>query len=170
MNIHPVIVHFPIALLSLYALLELVQLFPKLRQKDSLTHIKLGFLLLGTFFALLTLPTGETAEHTLGRDNALRALVNTHSFFATLSTDLFVGISILYVLRWVVAQPWYVRIPELIRKLIAFVQKIFDHQVVIIVVTVVGLLGILITGALGGAIVYGPTVDPVVRFVYKLFF
>lgn len=34
----------------------------------------------------------------------------------------------------------------------------------------IGLIAITMTGALGGAIVYGPNVDPVVKFVYSLFF
>jgi hypothetical protein len=40
----------------------------------------------------------------------------------------------------------------------------------IILLAILGLVTLLITGALGGAIVYGVAGDPFTAFVYKIFF
>ena len=39
-----------------------------------------------------------------------------------------------------------------------------------LLIALVGIVVITITGALGGAIVYGPEVDPIVSVIYHLFF
>ncbi len=38
------------------------------------------------------------------------------------------------------------------------------------ILALIGIVGITITGTLGGAMVHGPEVDPFVSFVYHLFF
>lgn|GEM_PF-5134024 len=46
-TIHPAVVHFPIALLVLYSILELLSIFPAVRNKRTIRYIKLFLILVG---------------------------------------------------------------------------------------------------------------------------
>jgi len=77
MNIHPLFVHFPIALLSFYALMEICR-FIRINRSPHWFHAKAFVLIAGAASAFLTLETGETAASLL-RKPELRALVRAHS-------------------------------------------------------------------------------------------
>ena len=169
MNIHPIFVHFPIALLALYAILETIH-FRKLIYKIEFFYIKFFLLATGTIGAFFALATGDDAEK-LHRD--VRSLVHVHSNFATITTIIFCILLAIYVFDWVnlvfgekLEVSKYSKIWNL-KKLI--IHKIFPGPVIILL-AILGLITLLITGALGGAIVYGVTGDPFTAFVYKIFF
>lgn len=171
MNIHPAIVHFPIALLACYAILEVLSIVPRFKRHPWVEPIKTFLVAGGTLLALLALSTGETAQHVLGRGpDVPRALIRTHSSVATLSTDIFSVIAAIYIVRLAKQQPWYQRVPAFLRAVLDFCMKLLDRQWLLALGALVGLAAITITGALGGAIVYGPNTDPIVRFIYGLFF
>lgn len=151
-NIHPLFVHFPIALLFLYSLIKVIPFnkwFPRLAWRD-LERLLLALGILGAFAALLT---GETAEHLAHPD---RALVEMHSFFATTATCLY-GLLLLGELLALVKQP-------LIAKLSGFL----THSVISRVLAGLGFIAIVITGVLGGVMVYGPSADPMAGLVLIL--
>jgi uncharacterized membrane protein len=63
MNLHPLIVHFPVALLTLYVVMEVVMQF--VFQKNQTAHIiKKLLLYVGTFFIFFSLESGEDAVFT----------------------------------------------------------------------------------------------------------
>lgn len=166
MNIHPIVVHFPIALLTLYSMLEVVSLFGRSRTKQLHTT-KLFLLLVGTGWAFFSLQTGELAAEAFGGEHGSK-LISTHAQVANLAYGLYVGLSIYYILVLAYISGILGKLPssvsEPIRRLIMW--QAFTWLVV--VAALVWLLCITITGALWGAITYGPDADPVVRFFYDL--
>lgn len=58
MDIHPVTVHFPIALLTVYGLMELVW-SKRLKKEQAWFYVKASFLILGVISAYAALSTGR---------------------------------------------------------------------------------------------------------------
>ncbi|QQR83977.1 hypothetical protein IPJ72_02140 [Candidatus Peregrinibacteria bacterium] len=87
-NLHPLFVHFPIALFSLYALLELIP-SKKVRNNTTVFFIKLFLLLSGTLSAWPTLMSGESIEHMFSSDPMLNGVVEMHSLWASTSVAIF---------------------------------------------------------------------------------
>ena len=84
-NIHPIIVHFPIALLFLYSIIKILPLnkwLPKVAWRD-IERVLLVFGVLGAFVALAT---GQIARHLIQPN---RDLIHAHSNFASISTWLY---------------------------------------------------------------------------------
>lgn len=174
MNIHPIFTHFPLALFTVYAILEIAQ-FSRIQRLPYLFNIK-GFLVIsGTLFSFITLKTGELAERAFNTPNvATRSLIETHSTLANISVYIFLVISLIYFFKWIDLSPldtYMIKSP--FGKIWITIKK---HTGYILrspflpLLALIGLITITMTGALGGAIVYGPNVDPVVKFVYSLFF
>lgn len=166
MNIHPAFVHFPIALLIVYAVLECIR--PSYVMKHRSWHdIKAAFVILGTLSAFAALSTGEMAEENL--QGSQHQLVELHSFFATASTWIFAILAVAYLIALVTehvsalsSHSWW----KTISGIGAFIEKPF----IAISLALLGIVSLTITGALGGALVYGPDVDPIVSFIYHLFY
>ena len=170
MDIHPIIVHFPVALLAVYSVMELVRV-RKLLAEKSWYYIKSAFLILGTIGAFMALATGENAEHI---NRPVRKVVEMHQVFASASTWIFSILSILYLIG-IVENIWGENLRtskyEIVRKAWDLKLKIRNKlfkPVIIIPLAFVGLIAILITGALGGAMVYGNSADPFISFIYKI--
>lgn len=155
-NIHPIIVHFPIALLFVYAVLEIAQKI-KLRNKSWYKTLKLGFLYIGTVFGFLALQSGGIAEHIVGETS----VVETHGFFGTMTTWIFSILSIIYLLPEIhsITHPLFKKLQRICMSL----------QKITILLAILGLITLTITGALGGAISHGPDTDPIVSLIYSLF-
>lgn len=171
MNIHPIFVHFPIALLTVYAIAELLR-FKSLREKSYFFYVKAVLVIGGTLSAFLALNTGETAEHL--QDRALRPLIEIHSTFATVSTWIFVVLALAYLVGLIERSTYNLKLQQSrfakIWNIKIRVANYILSSYISIVLACAGLIAITITGALGGAIVYGPTIDPIVNYVYHLFF
>lgn len=169
MNIHPLFVHFPIALLAVYAVLELIRI-KKIKDFTAWIYIKASFLFVGVAGALASLETGESAAE-FHRDQS--ELVRMHETFSQLTTAIFLILGIRYF--FVVVDKLF---GEKIRSSkyqkfwsnsLIFVTKIFSGWL-LVALALVGVTGLVITGALGGTIVYGPDMDPITTFVNKLLF
>lgn len=171
MNIHPILVHFPIALMTIYAIAELIR-FQKVKDLAYWFYIKAFLLIAGTLTSFLALSTGETAEHLSNR--SLRPLIEIHSNFAGASVWIFGILSAVYLIALINKSSFNQKLID------SSFGKIWNIKVNIanrilnsylpIILALAGLIAITITGALGGAIVYGPEVDPIVNFIYNLFF
>ncbi len=171
MNIHPAFTHFPVALFTLYALMELVR-FKKVLAQPYWFYVKAMFVILGTLSSYATYFTGTLIESDFGSESRV---VELHSSFALGTLILFSVISLAYVVAWlgrtqlparylaagVFAQLWRVA---------SRLAAVMQHPGVSCLLALVGLAGITVTGALGGALAYGPEIDPAVSFIYHLFF
>lgn len=165
MNIHPLIVHFPIAFLSLYAVLECVR-FRKVMDWAPFVYIKATLLFAGVLGAIFAVLAGEQAENMYGET----ALTEMHSALGVASMWIFIVIAAVY--KNVIASGWVERLPE------GFFKRMGQRKVrvskwiyinIIWFIALVGLICVMITGALGGALVYGTGVDPFTDFIYKIF-
>lgn len=89
-NIHPKIVHFPLAFLALYPLMELIFILTK---KDFFTKAATLFLVIGTIGALLAVFTGNQA-HTYIKNwsDASSNIFDSHQTFANLTMWFFTGL------------------------------------------------------------------------------
>jgi len=181
MNIHPLIIHFPIALLTVYAICELIW---SRRLAISPSWIKLkGFLVIvGTLAATAAYITGDWAQDALRQQSPdpatfapLHNLIEVHSQFATFSLIVFWFLAVAYIIKLLrIAAPhaaatlaagegW----KTYAFRFVARFQRVVIDTPFVYLFAIGGLLLIMVTGALGGSLVYGPDVDPFVTFVYK---
>lgn len=127
-------------------------------------------LFVGLVGAFISLGTGEFGEKEFA---AMRAVIHVHETVAQITTVIFSAL-VAYYLVFEISTMWGVKITStafagLWNSLVWLFTKVFSSPVIIIL-AFAGLIAISITGALGGAIVYGPDADPIIRFVYSLFF
>lgn len=164
MNIHPLFVHFPIALLTVYALAEMLW-FEKIKNQAWWWNVKALLLGVGTLGGFAALQTGEIAEEIRGGSQ----LIETHSTYAAATVWIFGILALMYVIAGIrMYFGSYVQ-AGVSGRIFTFFSTI-ERVVVRIapLLACVGLVTLMITGALGGAIVYGPDTDPVVSFIYSV--
>ncbi len=143
MNIHPAFVHFPIALLMLYSVIEVL---PMARIWNVLPwdQIRRFLLYVGALSAAVTAVTGGMAADLFGETPAVEA----HESAALTLVALAILLSVL---------DYFWKAESTARTL---VMKIGAAVV---------FLMLFVVGALGSNLVYGKDVDPIVSFVVKLF-
>ena len=176
-SLHPILIHFPIAFLSMYAVLECVR-FRKVLAWPSYFYIKASLVVFGFCAAVAAYaagPEGLGAHSWSGYAGVVgsngrsivRQIINMHSNFATMVLVVFGIIAASYVVVWIQQQ---YKIEQRAWSYLVILAEFIQRPFVIIVLALIGLVAVMITGALGGSIVYGPNVDPIVSFVYNLFF
>ncbi len=150
MNIHPLLVHFPIALLTTYAVLELLR-FNFLTKQTYWFYVKAVILLAGTLAGYPTILAGFMAKSLIQASDTLQ-IIGRHQFFAISSVGIFTILSLVYLRAW-------------FKQNFSIINSFW-----VPLLALIGLGGLLITGALGGSAVYGPTNDPVTNWIYNLVF
>ncbi len=173
MNIHPFIVHFPIALLFVYIFFEFAEIFFKKEEtKNFINRSKLTFLVLGALATIPALLTGDLASEIIGENK----FIETHEAFATLTSVYFLALSTMYV--WPVIKNTSICSAVLdklsyIKPIFVLLDKLSDFlkiKTVQIIVALAGFVLLSITGALGAGIAHGVNADFIVSFIYKLLF
>ncbi len=163
-NIHPIIVHFPIALLFLYSVIKILpfeKFFPKVAWRD----IERVLLFFGVLGAMVASATGEVAEHLV---RPLHKLVEAHSMFAGASTWLYGALLVGEVLAMINTKIISKINIAPLTKLLIFFEKILCHPIFSRLIAFVALAAIIITGMLGGVMVYGLSADPIAPMVLKM--
>lgn len=161
-NIHPAVVHIPVACLMLYALFELVR-FRRLLERPYWFYVKGMLVLVGAIGAWIARQTGEVIEDAFAVGSTAR-VVEMHAQWATATAVLFSVIALAYGVSWlqrefVVRWIW----PQ---KFSRFLLRGY----VIVPLAALGLIAITVTGALGGSITRGAEADPFISLVYRLLF
>jgi uncharacterized membrane protein len=163
-NIHPIVVHFPIAMLMIYFAIEIIPVH-KIFKKVNWQPISDVLLIVGVLGALAAMGTGDAAEHSAMAAGKWQ-LVEMHATFAALTTgiglvlvgDRLIDMLAIYITRYV----------NFLNSILKYILPIVRNRVVHIVLVIVGIFSLVMTGILGGAIVYGATADPLVPIVFKL--
>jgi len=158
MNIHPVFVHFPIALLSLYAIFECIR-FRKLMASREWFFVKAAFLLIGSAGALVAALTGSIAKR-LYEGN--RHIMSIHSSFASGTIVIFGLLCIVYfivLLDYFFGQKLRTGTYGQTWEKVAKIAQALIGGWLVPLLAIVGFCAVSITGALGGIIVYGTDFD-----------
>lgn len=90
-NVHPMFVHFPLALLFIGLLFDIGGYFLK---KESLAHAGWWCMLVGVLSAVVTVFTGLQAEDTVKLAGETHEILETHEHFQIITTIVFVGLLI----------------------------------------------------------------------------
>lgn len=163
-NIHPLFVHFPIALFVVYSVLTILPL-QKWIPKFAWKQIRQVILLLGVLGAVVASSTGEIAEKLVRPDHDL---VEMHALFAAASTWIY-GVLLAGEIMSCVND--FLKKKEVLTSVIPFlvwIEKLIMHRFVTVLLALLGLVTISVTGLLGGVMVYGVTADPIAPLVVKL--
>ena len=164
-NIHPILVHFPIAMLFAYSAIKLLPLkrwVPLVGWRD----IEIGLLVIGLLGAAAALASGDTAESLA---HANRMLVESHSTFAGIATAIYGALLAGEVAAIILAQGYaYSARWQWVRSVLAFAERVLRGRVVSSALAMLGLIAISVTGLLGGVIVYGVAADPFAPIVLRL--
>lgn len=161
-NIHPVIIHFPLAFGILYGILEIIPI-KSLDKSLFTTKAILAILSFVSIFAARQ--AGEVAKIAYNDERTLM-LINTHQTFGDLSLYVFGIIFLIYIVQ--IAGK---AMPELFKNRYAKYLVIFSSNgVVHATFALLGLILVSLAGVLGGIIVWGPDNDPFSKAVYSLLF
>ena len=163
-NIHPIIVHFPIALLTVYTTIKVFP-FEKWLPNFNWKHIAHITLFVGVAGAFFALSTGEIAEHLTRPDHKL---VETHSTFATIATWMYTLVLVGILLSWLNKKIMPSLSLRFLTKFSNVIEKILSHSYISTLLAIVGFLSLLITGVLGGVMEFGTTADPLAPIILKI--
>ena len=178
MNPHPILVHFPIALLSVYSIFELLR-FKGLLKQESWFNIKAVLVVLGAVGAVAAVFTGDFARQAVYTGNGtgypgldLPTIIRAHENWAHITAVVFVLLACAYIVAFANKFNFINFLPGQLLKGIwkfgTWIEKMLIETPLVIFLALFGLCAITITGALGGIIVYGPNIDPVAHLVYGL--
>jgi uncharacterized membrane protein len=96
-GLHPLIIHFPIALL-LVAPVFVVLAIVRPRHAGSFGISALVLLALGTAAAFVAVSTGEAAAELATKTDVINAAIERHASLAETARNIFAGITLLYAL------------------------------------------------------------------------
>ncbi len=96
-GLHPIIVHFPIALLLIAPLFVLFGLFLK-RSGKVLLIAAFSLMLIGTIAAFVAVSTGEAAEENAENVAAAETVLENHEELGEQTRNIFTGLTIIFAL------------------------------------------------------------------------
>ena len=141
---HPIVVHFPIALLSVYVIVEILA---SLTKKEIIITMAKVFLGIGAISLIVAALTGNYSAHFMRTgqlvDTATLQMIETHETLATITVWYF---SILAVLHM------YVFIQMGIKK--RFLRYKTTIRYIAAVLAIAGGISLFYTGATGGELVF----------------
>lgn len=162
LNIHPAVVHIPVACLLLYSLFELLR-FRRLLEKPYWFYVKATLVIVGAVGAWVARQTGEMIEREFAVGST-QNIVEMHATWATATAVLFSVIALAY------GYVWLQREFMLRSRWLEGGSRLLLTGYVIVPLSLLGFIAVMVTGALGGSITRGAEADPFVAFIYRLLF
>ncbi len=168
-NFHILFVHFPIALLFVYSLLECLAA-KRERERPHWFFIRASFVIVGMLSAHLASALGGAIEENVIRLHPeLRSLVEAHSGIATLVTLVYTVVGLSYLVAW-----WEKERPErfsranahgaMLRLAKRWATRVLSPRIVVSL-AVLGAIGIIVVVSLGTSIAHGAGTDPITASV-----
>ncbi|MFZ2832246.1 MAG: DUF2231 domain-containing protein [Minisyncoccia bacterium] len=178
MNIHPLLVHFPIAFLTLYAICELIR-FNQITKQNYWFYFKAMLVIAGTITAQIAAGTGGMIEEMFAEgpkaDAIKNAIVPAHEMTAEAGSGIFLILALTYLVLWVnrdASEEFLTRNPRFAKlmRLASPLANWISQTKAILILSILGLVSLTLAGGLGGAMVHGTDADPLISFIYRLFF
>lgn len=170
MNFHPLIVHFPVALLSVYCFFEIFR-FRKLLLSEVFFYVKAVFVILGSISLLPAYLSGEIIQHEF---EDVERVVEVHSAFAKSAIAVFGIIAFFYLVELVGKNSAIIyklgNKANFVLKITKIVDDIVFKKHLIVILALLGFFIMMMLGALGGIIAHGPDIDPFTSIVYRILF
>ena len=138
MDIHPLVIHYPIAFLTTYVVFELLR-FRKLLNLPYWFYVKATLVTVGELGAIVTVIAAQMSPDLTGES----LLIDRYKSFMLSTAVLFGLITLSYWFKW-------------------------SKPIVIVPLVIIGLFFIVIAGGLFGATVYGTHFDPLLAPIFKL--
>ncbi len=173
-NYHLIMVHFPIALLTLYCFLEVLTIFRVFYQKHGLEIAKGILVLSGTFSAILSRQTGEMISEGANKVYLNRNILQLHEGFSFWATFIFVILSLSYLIYFfenieaLKTHKIYTTFKGKIHSQLKQFIKIFNSRAIRVTLAIVGFCIILGTGTLGGILAHGCNSDPMTKLMCSI--
>ena len=172
MNLHVIVVHYPIAFLTVYALFELLR-FRRLLNQPFWFYVKAVLVILGSLGAGAALITGKMAKELFSGVSSLEPVVSLHEKFAQTTTIIFAVLAVSYLVIWLNRENFSsIFSPDtVLAKIWNFLGKLAHVLVetkLAILLALAGLICVTLTGGLGGAMAFGPDADPFFKPIYNL--
>jgi uncharacterized membrane protein len=95
-GLHPLIIHFPIALLLVAPLFVVLAAAVRPGRSTAFGVSALVLLVLGTASAFVAVETGEAAAELAPRTEAIAAAIESHAALAETARNIFAGLTLLY--------------------------------------------------------------------------
>lgn len=163
-NLHPILVHFPIAFLFLYSFIKILPVakwIPSVAWRD-IERVLLVCGVAGAFFASAT---GEMAGSLVRVDQNIK---EAHESFA-LATEWLYGILLIGEALSILNKRFIQKINwATLAKITTFFEKLICHKNFSKLIAGIAFVALFVTGLLGGAMVYGDTADPLVPVVLRI--
>ena len=160
MNIHPIFVHFPIALFTFYALFEIIRLRILTRQTWYF-YLKAVLVIAGSAMSFITITTGTMSEKFMEGHPALEY----HEFFAWTTAGVFLAIALSYLFAWVGRERQVQS--KFWQMWVGCGERIVGSRW-IIALAILGFVCVTSAGGIGGAMVFGPDADALFKPIYNL--
>lgn len=167
MNLHPILIHFPIALLTVYAVLEVGRV-PAMTRKSWWFPVKSALLIIGSAASVPTYVSGWLLERDVAAAGEVPKQLAIHGDFALYTVLCFGLLALAHLVYTLRATPAFARLPHALGTGLLRGATAILKPAVSIPLAILGLLLVTATGALGGAMIYGPDTDPVARVLYDL--
>jgi uncharacterized membrane protein len=131
--------------------------------------VKATLVICGTGIGYVTFITGYLRKADFG-SGTIKQLVDMHFYCAIITLVLFSLISLAYLIAWMESGQLFTafRLSKIWKVLNGF-KQFMSKPAIQVSLALIGLALVTITGSLGGALAYGPDVDPFVKFIYNLF-
>jgi hypothetical protein len=163
-DIHPIVVHFPIALLFLYSVIKILPL-DKWLPRVSWRDIERFLLFIGVIGAFIARTTGEMIGGDAPSGNKL---LEMHELFASITLWLY-GILLVGEIFAIFNGSFIAKLNIApLSKIGNLIEKIICNKYLSILIAILALVSITVTGMLGGVMVHGLSADPFAPMVLNM--